>query len=274
MVVAAKKVCLKFEEVLVEAYQITSNEQEQLLLTHRQIGESIGKSKETAQRFLKQHQNDFPEPILAKIPDRPRPVALTPIETAVNYWKSQADAGNSTAKTLIAAFDSIEIATNNSEPHITTEDTTPKSELQLIAEGIEIASQWMKEAGIEPGAIASWRLNELAKQVPSLSQINTSAQALIAQSLPTPSGTIPSQLAEQLSLLTERKITAAQVNKALHELELQDWANPGKNRERKLTEAGKQYGIALLTTSADGWQGAQLRWFESVIPLLHEHLKR
>jgi hypothetical protein len=120
----------------------------------------------------------------------------------------------------------------------------------------------MSEAGIEPGAITSWRLNELAKQIPSLSQINTSAQALIAQSLPTPSGMIPSQLAEQLSLLTERKITAAQVNKALHELELQDWANPGKNRERKLTEAGKQYGIALLTTSADGWQGAQLRWFE------------
>jgi hypothetical protein len=106
MVVAAKKVCLKFEKVLVEAYQIASNEREQLVLTHRQIGESIGKTKETAQRFLKQHQNEFPEFILAKILDRPRPVALTPIKTAVegtlplqgracfdfvNYWKFQAD---------------------------------------------------------------------------------------------------------------------------------------------------------------------------------------
>lgn len=62
------------------------------------------------------------------------------------------------------------------------------------------------------------------------------------------------------------------VNKALHELGLQDWTKPEVNRERKLTEAGKQYGVALLTTSAEGWQGAQLRWFESVIPLLCSHL--
>ena len=64
------------------------------------------------------------------------------------------------------------------------------------------------------------------------------------------------------------KVTPAKVNQALHDLELQDWAKPGVNRERKLTDKGKQYGIALLTTSADGWQGAQLRWYDSVIPLL------
>ena len=34
----------------------------------------------------------------------------------------------------------------------------------------------------------------------------------------------------------------------LPQLGLQDWATPGKNRERKLTEAGKQYGVALLAT--------------------------
>ena len=48
--------------------------------------------------------------------------------------------------------------------------------------------------------------------------------------------------------------------------------SPGVNRERKLTEAGKQYGVALLATSTDGWQGAQLRWFNSVVSVLCEYL--
>ena len=68
-------------------------------------------------------------------------------------------------------------------------------------------------------------------------------------------------------------MTALQVNQALHELKLQDWSKPGANRERKLTAQGKQYGVALLTTSAEGWQSAQLRWFESVIPLLCKYLR-
>ena len=68
---------------------------------------------------------------------------------------------------------------------------------------------------------------------------------------------IASQLAEAVSQKLGTKITAAKVNKTLHELGLLNWANPGKNRERKLTEAGKEYGVAILTTSADSWQGAQ-----------------
>ena len=83
---------------------------------------------------------------------------------------------------------------------------------------------------------------------------------------------IPSQLAAKVSQQLERKVTAARVNEALHDLKLQDWAKPGVNRERKLTDEGKQHGVALLTTSAEGWQGAQLRWFESVIPLICEYL--
>jgi len=30
--------------------------------------------------------------------------------------------------------------------------------------------------------------------------------------------------------------------------------------------------VALLTTSADGWQGAKLPWYDSVIPLLRQYL--
>ena len=85
---------------------------------------------------------------------------------------------------------------------------------------------------------------------------------------------ITSQLAEELSTKLGTKVTPAKVNQALHDLELQDWAKPGVNRERKLTDKGKEYGIALLTTSADGWQGAQLRWYDSVIPLLSNYFSQ
>ncbi len=214
----------------------------------------------------------------ASIPDKPRPVPLTDWEAAVAYWQHLASQGNDTAYALTAAKDNLplsdfEIVSEIAVPTAPTQETEAhQSELQLIADGISIASKWMEEAGVDSKAIAHWRLNELQKKVPALSGVATSAQAAIAQNTSSPTGMIPKQLAEKVSEQLERKVTAAQVNKALHELGLQDWATPGKNRERKLTEAGKQYGVALLTTSADGWQGAQLRWFESVIPLLCERL--
>ena len=215
----------------------------------------------------------------ASIPERPRPVALTPWEAAVAYWQHLAEIGNDTAIALTAALDNLPLsdfeivsATDGVPTAPTIETETNQSELQLIADGISIASKWMEEAGVDSKAIAHWRLAELQKKVPELGSVVSSAQAVIAQNTSSPTGMIASQLAQEISGQLERKVTAAQVNKALHELGLQDWATPGKNRERKLTEAGKQYGVALLTTSADGWQGAQLRWFESVIRELCEHL--
>jgi hypothetical protein len=130
----------------------------------------------------------------------------------------------------------------------------------------------MEDAGVDPAAVAHWKLTELSKQVPELGSVISSAQSVIAEQVNSPTGMIPSQLAAKVSEQLERKVTAAQVNQALHELNLQDWTKPGANRERKLTEKGRQYGVALLTTSAEGWQGAQLRWFSSVIPLICEHL--
>lgn len=145
-------------------------------------------------------------------------------------------------------------------------DSEP-NEVKLIAEGIEVASGWMKEAGIDEKAIASWKLKELAKQIPALEGVVTSALETITSETSSPTGMIVSQLAKELTTKLGTKVTPAKVNKALHDLELQDWAKPDVNRERKLTAKGKEYGIALLTTSADGWQGAQLRWYDSVIIL-------
>jgi hypothetical protein len=271
---AAQKVTIQVQDFQLEAYQ--HSEGGELLFTHRQIGEAVGKTKGTAQNFLANHASELPAPRKATIPERRGAIPLTPASSAVAYWKQQASQGNERASALIAAIgdkplSEFEVVSELAAP--TQETQADESELQLMAEGIEIASRWMAAAGVDKAAVAQWRLNELAQKVPELSEVISSAQAAIAQNTSSPTGMIPSQLAERVSAKLERKVTAAEVNKSLHELGLQDWAKPGVNRERKLTEAGKQYGVALLTTSADGWQGAQLRWFESVIPLLCCHLR-
>ena len=277
---ATQKVTVRVKDFSVEAYQLTIDDRELILFTHRQIGEIIGKTKATAQNFLKQHAPDLPEPIKAKIPDRRGQIPLTPPTGAIAYWQKQAELGNREAIALVAALDNkpleeFEVVKASSTAATPIQETkSAPSELKLIAEGIEIASNWMKEAGIDSMAVAHWQLNELQKKVPELKDVITSAQAVIAQNTDSPTGLIASQLAADISEKLGEKVTAAQVNKALHELGFQDWANPGKNRERKLTETGKQYGVALLTTSADGWQGAQLRWFDSVITIVCEHLRR
>jgi hypothetical protein len=273
MTAAAQKVTIQVKEFQIEAYQLAVSGE--LLFTHRQIGEAVGKTKGTAQKFLANHPDELLPPIKVTIPERRGAIALTPAESAVAYWQHQASQGNETAIALIAAIDDkplseFQVISEQAAP--TQETEADESELQLIADGIEIASRWMEAAGVDKAAVAHWRLNELQKKVPELSDVVSSAQAAIAQNTTSPTGMIASQLAERIAAKLERKVTAAQVNKSLHELGLQDWAKPGVNRERKLTEAGKQYGVALLTTSADGWQGAQLRWFESVIPLLCSHL--
>ena len=52
---AAQKVTVRVKDFSVEAYQLTIDERDLLLFTHRQIGEIIGKTKATAQNFLKKH---------------------------------------------------------------------------------------------------------------------------------------------------------------------------------------------------------------------------
>ncbi len=141
-------------------------------------------------------------------------------------------------------------------------------------EGLTLISQWMELAGIAQVAIASWKLNVLASRFPALSGVATDAQKLLAEGNPaSPTGMIASQVAEKVSQDLGQAVTAAQINAALHELGIQEWTKPG-SRERKLTAKGTQYGRAMLATSkTNAWSGAQLRWFDSVVPMLCEYFQ-
>jgi hypothetical protein len=200
MTPVAQKITLSLEQRQIEAYQLSADGQIQLLFTHRQIGEAVGKTKEAAQRFLKQQSDLLSEPLKAKIPSKPHPVPLTPLSSAKAYWKCLAQKGNETAIALIEAL-----------------DKNCLEELLIIS-----------------------------PEEPTSSETSNDDHS---------------------------KVTAASVNKALHELGLQEWSNRGQSRERKLTDSGKQYGVAVLATSESGWQGGQIRWNESVIPVLMKYLR-
>ena len=68
MTAAAQKVTIKVHQFQIEAYQ--HSEGGEMLFTHRQIGEAVGKTKGTAQKFLSSHANELPPPIKATIPER------------------------------------------------------------------------------------------------------------------------------------------------------------------------------------------------------------
>ena len=171
MATATQKVTIQVKEFEVVGYQLAEDGRSLLLFTHRQVGEIIGKTKATAGRFLKQHAEELPPPIKAKIPERNGAIALTPATSAVAYWQKQASLGNAEAAALIAALDGkpmeeFEIVKQTAALTAPAKETETENNLQLIAEGIEIASKWMEEAGVDKAAIAHWRLTELQKKVP------------------------------------------------------------------------------------------------------------
>jgi hypothetical protein len=102
MTAAAQKVTIQVQEFQLEAYQHSLCGE--LLFTHRQIGEAVGKTKGTAQKFLSSHASELPAPIKATIPERRGAIALTPAQSALAYWQYQASQGNETAIALIAAI--------------------------------------------------------------------------------------------------------------------------------------------------------------------------
>ena len=295
MVASAFAVCLKLGDIEVSAYQVLQDNQPRLVLTHRQIGEIVGKTKASAQKFCKANEQELPPTVTAVVPDKPRPVALSSWAAALAYWSEQAAAGNATAANLVEAARrtpeseiQVEAASDIAEsnppypkdieaaiaelPH---GDGLPNSdELQRLNEGLSLISKWLEEVGITRGAIASWKLNTLASRFPSLADAAASAQKLLAQNdSASPTGMIASQVAENVSEKLGRSVSAAQVNAALHDLGIQEWAKPG-SRERKLTEKGMQYGRAMLATSkTNAWSGAQLRWFDRVVPILCEYFQ-
>ena len=276
----ARSITILIPDFPLNGYQITVEAEEIILFTHRQIGEIIGKTKSTAGTFFR-HQTDLPTPIKAVIPERKGAIALTPLASAMVYWQHEAQKGNQLALKLIKNINNEPITKfeiiKAEEKELTVTPPTISNQnydLKIISEGIEIASKWMVEAGVEPTAIAHWKLTQLGLQIPELNSLITSAQEVIANHTPSPQGLIVSQLATKISQQMAQKITSAKINQALHDLEYQDWAKVGVNRERKLTEQGKQYGIAILTTSKEGWQGAQLRWREEIIPILVDYFSQ
>ncbi len=104
MTASAVNVTIIVGEFNIDAYQLNLDGKTHLLFTHRQIGELIGKTKATAQSFLKKHAASLPEPVKASIPSRKGTIALTPWQSAIFYWQSQAENGNSTALALVTAI--------------------------------------------------------------------------------------------------------------------------------------------------------------------------
>ncbi len=291
----ARAVRFQLGNIEVSGYQLTSDQDQRLLFTHRQIAEVVGKSKGTAQKFCKSKENELPETVKAVVPDKPRPIALSSWDAAVAFWQYQANAGNETATALVEAANSTSVETLQIEPASDIEPVEtpyPKdiegaiaalpqtdefpldNQLQQLDQGLQLIAKWLEEAGLDQRAIASWKLNVLTQRFPALaSAANQAQQLLVTHSVEEPSGMIASQVAKKVSEQLGQNVKAAQVNAALHELGIQEWTKPG-SRERRLTEKGKAYGRAMLATSkTNAWSGAQLRWFDNVVPLLCDFFK-
>jgi hypothetical protein len=291
----ARAVRFQLGNIEVSGYQLTSDQDQRLLFTHRQIAEVVGKSKGTAQKFCKSNENDLPETVKAVVPDKPRPIALSSWDAAVAFWQYQANSGNETATALVEAANSTSLETLQIETASDIEPDNPPypkdieaaiaalpqtdefpldNQLQQLDQGLRLIAKWLEEAGLDQRAIASWKLNVLTQRFPALaSAANQAQQLLVTHSVEEPSGMIASQVAKKVSEQLGQNVKAAQVNAALHELGIQEWTKPG-SRERRLTEKGKAYGRAMLATSkTNAWSGAQLRWFDNVVPLLCDFFK-
>ena len=150
---------------------------------------------------------------------------------------------------------------------------TPES-IATAMESINTLSVWLKEAGLDEGAIAHFKFNALAKKFPDLADIIEDAKKLIGVGAPLPEfGITVTEVASRLTDALGRKIKPASVNEALIELGFQVRPDNGK-RIWQLTEYGKEYGLCRLATSVtNDWSGPQVTWRESVIPVLIDYFE-
>ncbi|MGK7875395.1 MAG: hypothetical protein AB4426_19470 [Xenococcaceae cyanobacterium] len=288
----ATAVWLTLGDSKIQAYQLTQNNQRLIVFTHRLMADPVGRSKGTAQKFCKTHEQELPPTITAIVPDKPRPVALSSWEAAQAYWQSQAAKGNAQAQALaeaaaVTASSSLHLqviteASASDTPYpknieaalaaLPSGESLPgTAEVKALEEGLNLISRWLIEAGLDKTSIAQWKLNCLGKRFPALEVEVGEAQKLLGQHDTSPSGMIVSQVAEKVSEELDRAISPAQVNSALHDLSLQEFAKSG-SRERRLTPKGQAYGRAVLVTSrSNAWSGAQIRWFDNVVPLLCDY---
>ncbi|MFB2839320.1 hypothetical protein [Floridanema evergladense] len=139
---------------------------------------------------------------------------------------------------------------------------------------IDQLSNWLENTGLSNAAIAQFKFNALAAIYPELKEIAELAKSLIGATHSLPEEGM--SVTELAALLTENltvKIKPEQVNTALVKLGYQE-----RNNEKRiwiLTEAGSEHGISLLATSkTNKWQGSQLKWYRSVIPILEDYFRQ
>lgn len=285
----AEAIKVEIGEFTISAYSLSQESQRQILFTHRLMAEIIGRSKTTAQKFCKENETKLPKTVRAIVPDKPRPVALSSWQAAVEFWQEQAHKGNTKASALTLAVkeDKPKISSINHQTvesidiekiisSLPSDEGYPSTkERKELNDSLELIAQWLKKTGIENISITQWKLNVLAERYPILKDVVASANKLLMlKDEKQASGMIVSEVAKKVSESLNQKVTAAKINQVLHDLELQDWAKSG-SRERKLTEKGKQYGRAVLVTSkTNAWSGAQIRWFDNVIPVLCKFLEK
>lgn len=61
----ALAICFKIRDTEVSAIQLVEDDLRRLLFTHRQMGELVGKSFASAQKFGKEHEQELPPPVTA-----------------------------------------------------------------------------------------------------------------------------------------------------------------------------------------------------------------
>lgn len=191
MVAEAIAIRVKLGEIELCGYQVVEDNLRRILFTHRQIGEPIGKTKASAQKFCKEHEQELPPTVTAVVPDKPRPVALSSWSAALAYWSHQTQAGNATALALVEAARDIPegklpievaVAVASSDPPYPKDietalaalpqgDGLPNSEeLQRLDQGLNLISQWLAEAGIGTAARASWKRWRSGRPIPNSSR--------------------------------------------------------------------------------------------------------
>ena len=139
---------------------------------------------------------------------------------------------------------------------------------------IDQLSDWLENAGLSNAAIAQFKFNALAAMHPELKEVAELAKSTIGITHPLPEeGMSVTELAAGLTENLTVKIKPEQVNAALVKLGYQE-----KNEQKRIwviTEAGCEHGITLLASSkTNKWQGPQLKWYRSVIPILEEYFRQ
>ena len=139
---------------------------------------------------------------------------------------------------------------------------------------IDQLSDWLENAGLSNAAIAQFKFNALATMHPELKEVAELAKSTIGITHPLPEeGMSVTELAAGLTENITVKIKPEQVNAALVKLGYQE-----RNEQKRiwvLTEAGSEHGITLLASSkTNKWQGPQLKWYRSVIPILEQYFQQ